>query len=84
MLNSNIWTYATCFVGKVCGPLWSTWGAPLGEGKFGAKAGIVNTKVVRRANTPPVACSQMSARVRVLMRSAQLLTNFFWLQELRG
>ena len=32
--------------------LW-TWGAPLGEGKSGIKAGIVNTKVARWANTPP-------------------------------
>ena len=49
MLNLSIWTYATCFVGHVRGPLWSTWGAPLGEGKSGAKAGIVNTKVAHRA-----------------------------------
>ena len=35
MLNSTIWAYATCFVGKVCGPLWSTWRGPLWEGKSG-------------------------------------------------
>ena len=52
MLNSTIWTYATCFVEKVCGRLWWTSGAPLGEGKSGVKAWIVNTKVVP-ANTPP-------------------------------
>ena len=43
-------------LGKVCGPLWSTWGAPLGEGKSGVKVGIVNTKVAYRAcagQTPP-------------------------------
>ena len=55
MLNSTIWTYATRFVGKVCSPLWSTWGTPLGEGKSGVKAGMVNTKVARRLRTghPP-------------------------------
>ena len=52
MLNSTIWTYATCFLGKVCGPLWLTWAAPMGEGKSGIKAGIVNTKVARRGKTP--------------------------------
>ena len=53
LLNLAISTYTTCFVGKVCGPLWSTWGAPLGEDKCGVKAGVVNTKVARRANPPP-------------------------------
>ena len=56
MWNSAIWTYATCFVGKVCGPLWLTGGAPMGEDKSGIKAGIVNTKVARRVRagqTPP-------------------------------
>ena len=56
MLNSTSWAYATCFVGKVYGPLWSTWGAPLREGKSGVKAKIVNTKVacrVRAGQTPP-------------------------------
>ena len=41
--------YATCFVGRVCSPLWSTWGPFLGEGKSGIKVWIVHTKVVRRA-----------------------------------
>ena len=57
MLNSTIWTYAMCFVGKVCDPPWLTWGAPLGEGKSEVKAGIVHTKVARRAlagQTPPL------------------------------
>ena len=49
MLKSVVPTYVACFVGKVCGPLWSTWGAPLGEGKSGVKVGIINTKVARRA-----------------------------------
>ena len=48
MLNSNIWTYGTCFVGKVCGPLWLTWGAPMGEGKSGVNAKTVNTIVARQ------------------------------------
>ena len=50
----SILSFAACFVGKVCGPLWSTWRAPLGEGKSGVKVGIVNAKVVRRANPPDV------------------------------
>ena len=40
------------------------WGSPLGEGKSGVKAGIVKTKVARRAcagarraNTPPMSLS---------------------------
>ena len=45
MLNSAISPFAACFVEKGCGPLWSTWGASLGEGKFGVKAGIVHTKL---------------------------------------
>ena len=51
MSNSTIWTYATCFVGNVCGPLWSIWGAPLGEGKSGVNAGLFHVKVARRART---------------------------------
>ena len=53
MLNSAIWIYETCFVGKVCGPLWSTWGAPLGEGKSGVKAGIVTTPPPPLQTPPP-------------------------------
>ena len=49
MLKFSI--YPACFVEKVCGPLWSTWGAPLREGKSGVKVGIVNTKVARQART---------------------------------
>ena len=54
MLNSAILPYAACFVGKVCGPLWSSLGASLGEGKSGVKVGMANT-VGRQANTrlPP-------------------------------
>ena len=41
----------------------------MGEGKSGIKAGIVNTKVARRANTPPLAFYELppfdSATVRV-------------------
>ena len=53
MLNATIWTYATCLVEKVCGPLWSTWGAPMGEGKSRIKAGIVNGKVGRAPGKHP-------------------------------
>ena len=42
---------ATCFAGKVCGPVQSTWGNSLGEDKLGARARILNTKVARRART---------------------------------
>ena len=52
MLKFSISLYAACFVGKVCGPLWSTCGAPLGEDKSGDTASIVNTKVARWANVP--------------------------------
>ena len=34
--------------------MWSTWGASPGEGKSGAELGIVNRKVARRANIPPM------------------------------
>ena len=40
-------SYAARVVGKVCGPLWSNWGAPLGESKSGVKVRILNTNVVR-------------------------------------
>ena len=50
LLNSEISAYATCFAGKVCGPVWSTWGISLGEGA--AKARILNTKVVHQARAP--------------------------------
>ena len=53
MLKYAISPCEVCCVGKVCGPLWWFWGAPLGEGKFGVKVGIVNTKVAHRANNPP-------------------------------
>ena len=46
MLNSLILPDATCLVGKVCSPLWSTSGASLGEGKCAVKVGIVNTTTV--------------------------------------
>ena len=65
MLNSAISTHAACFIGKVCGPLWSTWGAPRGEGKSRVKVGLVNTKVARRARAgqtppPPPLCERLS------------------------
>ena len=50
MMKFFISPYAACFVGKVCGPLWSTWGAPLGGGKSGVKGGIVYTKVASWAH----------------------------------
>ena len=54
-LKSQILLFcATCFVGKVCSAMWSTWGASPWEGKSGAEVGIVNTKVARRANIPPI------------------------------
>ena len=70
MLNSTIWTYGMCFVGKVCGPLWSTWGAPMGVGKSGTEAGIVNTK--KRAGRaqgtrwqpPPPLCMHAPGRTK--------------------
>ena len=52
MLNSTIWTYATRFVGKVCSPLWSTWGTPLGEGKSGVKAGMVPPPFYKQGTFP--------------------------------
>ena len=36
------------------GPLWSTWGACLGEGKSGVEVRIVSTNVARRADTSPL------------------------------
>ena len=55
MLKFFVSSYAACFLRKVCDPLWSTWGTPLGEGKSGVKAGIINPKVARRARAgqPP-------------------------------
>ena len=38
-------------LGKVCGPLWSTWGASVGEGKSGVKVGILKTKVACQVRT---------------------------------
>ena len=52
LLDSHIWAFATCFAGKVCGPVRSTWGISLGEDKLGARAWIHNTKIARRANIP--------------------------------
>ena len=57
MLKFSISSYAACFVGKICVPLWLTLGAPLGEGKSGVTVRIVNTKGARRARagqTPPL------------------------------
>ena len=57
LLNSQISAYATCFVGKVCGLVQSTWGTSRGEDTLGARARIRNTKGsapgARRANIPP-------------------------------
>ena len=36
LFNSHIPAYATCFAGKVCSPVQSTWGTSLGEDKLGA------------------------------------------------
>ena len=54
LLNSHISAYARCLAGKVCGPVRSTWGTSLGEDTLGARDSIHNTKVVRRANIPPL------------------------------
>ena len=54
LLNSHISAYATCFAWKVCGLVRSTWGTSQGEDKLGARDRILNTKVVRRANIPPI------------------------------
>ena len=43
-----------CFAGQVCGPVRSTWGTSLGEDEIGARAKILNTKVVRWARTDPI------------------------------
>ena len=45
LLNSHIPAYATCFAGKVCSPVQSTWRTSRGEDKLGARARILNTKV---------------------------------------
>ena len=47
-------TAHTCFAGKVCGPVRSTWGTSLGGDKLGAGARILYTKVARRADIPPL------------------------------
>ena len=61
LLNSHIPAHATCFAGKVCGPMQSIWGTSLGEDKLGARAKTLNTKVARRARAgqliPPYAMS---------------------------
>ena len=49
LLNSHILAYATCFAGKVCGLVRSTWGTSQGGDKLGARDKILNTKVERRA-----------------------------------
>ena len=49
LLNSHISAYATCFAGKVCGPVRSTWGTSQGEDRLGARGKILNTRVARRA-----------------------------------
>ena len=51
--NSYIPAYATCFAGKDCAPVRSTWGTSLGEDELGARARILNSKVARRATIPP-------------------------------
>ena len=43
LLNSHISADATCFAGKVCGLVWSTWGTSRGEDKLGARDKILNT-----------------------------------------
>ena len=54
LLNSQILAHATCFAGKVCGPVQSTWGTSRGENKIGARARILSTKVARQTNIPPI------------------------------
>ena len=49
LLNSHIPAYATCFAGKVCSLVRSTWGTSLGKDKLGARDRILNTKVARWA-----------------------------------
>ena len=53
LLNSHISAYTRCLAEKVCGLVRSTWGTSQGEDKLGARDKILNTKVARRANTPP-------------------------------
>ena len=49
LLNSHFSAYATCFAWKVCSLVRPTWGTSLGEDKLGARDGILDTKVARRA-----------------------------------
>ena len=49
LLNSHISAYATCFARKACGLVRSAWGTCLGGDKLGARDGMLNTKVARRA-----------------------------------
>ena len=51
LFNCHIPAHATCFAGKVCGPVRSTWGTSLGEDKLGARARMLHTNVARRACT---------------------------------
>ena len=52
-----------CFAGKVCGPVRSTCGTPLGEDKLGASARILNTKVACRARAGPTSPHRCGVRV---------------------
>ena len=51
--KSHISAYARCLAEKVCGLVWSTWGASQCEDKPGARDKILKTKVARPANIPP-------------------------------
>ena len=60
-----------CFARKVCGPLSSTWGASLGEGKPGVKVGIQNnTKAAGWAcsgQTLPLCCTMARTTAEYLL-----------------
>ena len=57
LLNSHILAYTRYLAEMVCGLVWSTWGTSQGEDKLGSRDNILNTKVVRRANIPPMPLS---------------------------
>ena len=54
LLNSHISAYTRCLAENVFGLVWSTWGISQSEDKLGARDKILNTKVARRANIPPL------------------------------
>ena len=76
LLNSHISAYTRCLVGKACGLVQSTWGTSQGEDKLGARDKILNTKVARRANIPPMVhlptVQQHPLRMRSHLQTAKL------------